>query len=91
MSTLVLGDARLEEIATVGGLCLGGLFILFLIIATVMEERRKLAQTREFEQTRREIAAYVAEGTVSPDDAAKMLEPGRPIKQRIIDRVMGKA
>lgn len=91
MFTIVLAEARLEEIATVGGLCLGAMFIAFLTIAVVLEERRKTAQTREFEESRREIAAYVAEGTIKPDEAARLLEPGRPMKQRILEKVMGKA
>jgi hypothetical protein len=91
MNPCFLASADLEVIATTGGLTLGALFIGFLTIAVVMEERRKLAQTREYEESRREIAAYVAEGTISPEDAARMLEPGRPIKQRILEKVMGKA
>ena len=36
------------------------------------------AVTRDRERTRREIAAYVAEGTMTPDDAAKLLSAGTP-------------
>jgi len=55
------------------GVVLGSLFLLVLILAVVLENRRKMAQTRERERSRREIAAYVAEGTISADDAAKLL------------------
>ncbi len=36
------------------------------------------AKTRAREQTRREIAAYVAEGSIQPDDAVAMMDTGRP-------------
>ena len=35
-------------------------------------------KTRSREQTRREIAAYVAEGSIQPDDAVAMMDAGRP-------------
>jgi len=68
-----LSSMPLEVVATIGGLSLGALFILFLGVVVVLEERRKMAQTRERELSRREIAAYVAEGSISANDAAKIL------------------
>ncbi len=35
------------------------------------------AKTRAREQTRREIAAYVAEGSIQPDEAVAMMDAGR--------------
>ena len=36
----------------------------------------KIIMVRSREQTRREIAAYVAEGTIDPDKAIEMLKAG---------------
>ncbi len=44
------------------------------IIATAIT---RMTASRHREQTRREIAAYVAEGTISPQDAVAMLNAGR--------------
>lgn len=41
-----------------------------------LKARTKLRQTEAREETRREIAAYVAEGSISPDDAAKLMAAG---------------
>lgn len=41
-----------------------------------VKERTKLRQTVAREETRRELAAYVAEGSISPDDAAKLMASG---------------
>lgn len=41
-----------------------------------VKARAKLRQTEAREETRREIAAYVAEGSISPDDAAKLMAAG---------------
>ena len=43
------------------------------IIATAMT---RTTVSRHREQTRREVAAYVAEGTISPQDAVAMLNAG---------------
>lgn len=53
---------------------IGGVAIA--MTAIVNANNRRIAQTREREQSRRELAAYVAEGTISPEDAAKLLEAG---------------
>ncbi|VAX36605.1 hypothetical protein MNBD_PLANCTO03-787 [hydrothermal vent metagenome] len=41
-----------------------------------IKARTKLRQTEAREETRRELAAYVAEGSISPDDAAKLMSSG---------------
>lgn len=41
-----------------------------------VKARTKLRQTEAREETRREIAAYVAEGSIGPDDAAKLMAAG---------------
>lgn len=61
----------------------GGLFVG--LVATISSALRKAAQSRHAEESRREIAAYVAEGSISADDAAKLLMAGRNIKDRSCD------
>jgi hypothetical protein len=54
----------------------GGLMIAALgIIAGTFKSVHK---TRAREESRREIAAYVAEGSMSPEDAARLIEAGMP-------------
>ena len=56
-------------IAIVGGLGIGAISIVCKTIQRSIAVRHK-------EESRREIAAYVAEGTMSPDDAFKILNAG---------------
>jgi hypothetical protein len=49
---------------------------VFVTIYYVVKTVKDVKQTKEREQTKREIAAYVAEGTIRPDDAAKILNAG---------------
>jgi len=58
-------------VAIVGGL-------LIAAIAIIAGVTHSASRRRQFEQSRREIAAYVAEGSMSPDDAQKLLEAGDP-------------
>ena len=57
--------------------------ILFVIMGTVAIAGivagavTKLATTRARERTKREIAAYVAEGSIDPDKAVAMLNAGK--------------
>ena len=56
---------------------------LFLIMGTVgvvgivFGSVTKIVVSKGRERTRRELAAYVAEGTIEPDKAVAMLEAGR--------------
>ncbi len=81
------GDDTLRIIAVAGGLMLGALFIAFLTLTVWIDARRKMRQTAEFEQSRREIAAYIAEGSIAPDDAARLLATGRPLRSRVMDEL----
>jgi len=54
----------------------GGLVIAF--VAVVGSFIRSSVVGRARERSRREIAAYVAEGSMSADEGAKLLEAGRP-------------
>jgi hypothetical protein len=55
--------------AITGGLAFG-------IIATVTQAIRRTLTEKYREESRREIAAYVAEGTLSPADAERILSAG---------------
>ena len=48
------------------------------VVSVVYGMISSTAKTRAREQTRREIAAYVAEGSIQPDDAVAMMNAGRP-------------
>ncbi len=46
------------------------------IVAMIMKTIRTTSERKHIEETKREMAAYVAEGSISPDDAAKILSAG---------------
>lgn len=63
--------------------------VLALIISGVVSwvfihNFRKAFEARQREQTRREIAAYVAEGSIKPEDAATILNAGTNESEAII-------
>ncbi len=47
------------------------------VIAIVFDTVQKVLVTRQRETTKREVAAYVAEGSMSPEDAERILKAGR--------------
>jgi hypothetical protein len=61
--------------------------ILVAVTAIVTQAITKVSQTRHREESRREIAAYVAEGTISPDDAAKLLASGNSWKDKLAQKL----
>jgi len=64
------GGQVVAIIAVGGGMCIA-------IIGMISSAFNRNTRIKEFEQSRREIAAYVAEGSITPEDAAKMLDAGR--------------
>lgn len=70
MHVLGAADEVIAVVAVSGGI--GGWIIYSLIDAV-----RTTRQAKYREESRREIAAYVAEGSMSAEDAAKLLEAGR--------------
>ncbi len=70
MNDQVLTLADTDEVIPILMIALGG---AALITWLVFSNIRKALETRSKENTRREIAAYVAEGSISPDDARKLL------------------
>lgn len=44
------------------------------VVAIVFGATKRIAMNREREITRREIAAYIAEGSMTPDDGIRLLK-----------------
>jgi len=61
--------------STVAIIAIGGAFLV-AIVGTICSAIQKSSQTRAREQTKREVAAYVAEGSMTPDQAAQILASG---------------
>jgi len=66
-----MSESNLMGILVVGG---SMVFALAIVIITTLHSA---ARTRMMERTKREIAAYVAEGSISPQDAVAMLSAGK--------------
>jgi len=66
---LTIEEEHLKAIAIIGGLTVA-------IVAIISGAIRNTLTTKAREQSRREIAAYVAEGSITPDDAIKLLASG---------------
>ncbi|MFZ4573690.1 MAG: hypothetical protein ACOYN0_04790 [Phycisphaerales bacterium] len=70
-----------------------GLVFVAIIAASVLvffgiRSWRSVAETKEREQTKREIAAYVAEGTIRAEDAPKILgQQNQETEKTIADAV----
>lgn len=66
-NTAVVLENLIPLVAIVGGLLIAAIAI---ISGTICSASRR----RHFEESRREIAAYVAEGSMSPEDGQRLLE-----------------
>lgn len=72
-STMTL--ARIDaEIIPVLAICIGGVIAILAISLGVINN---IVRTASRERTRREVAAYVAEGSITPEDAERLLTVGR--------------
>ena len=72
LNTLTLAGIDGEIIPIVA---ITGAFVM-IIIGMVMKTVNNAYETKQREETRREVAAYVAEGSISPDDAERILNAG---------------
>ena len=59
----------------------GGVVIALVGITTGSWKRTRIAQARE--ESRREIAAYVAEGSMTAEDGAKLLDTDKNFMKKI--------
>lgn len=66
-----LDKSKLEAIVIVGGLFIA-------VISIVASFVKGVLKTRAQEQTKRELAAYVAEGTMRPEDAERIIKADQP-------------
>lgn len=51
-------------------------------ISVIAQTIRQTAMRKEFEQSRREIAAYIAEGSMTPEQGEKLLNAGERVKKK---------
>lgn len=73
--TLADEDSVVQLLAIGGGLIIAAIAIIGSMVSRILRKR-------EEEQSRREVAAYVAEGSMTADDAEKILRAGRKNKDR---------
>ncbi len=59
-------------------LCIVGMGMLIPIIYTIASAARAATVSKEREQSRRELAAYVAEGSMTADEAERILKAAPP-------------
>lgn len=59
----------------------------FITIWVVINARHETSQAKDREETRREIAAYVAEGSMTAEDASRLLTAGGSIGHRIMNEL----
>lgn len=78
MHTLVPTLAFEAEVIPVVALAIGG---GVAIVAIIFGSIRRMAQTAERERSKREIAAYVAEGSITPEDAERLIRAGASPKK----------
>jgi len=69
LSMLAETSEDIVKTAIIGGLCVA-------MLSIIMKTIKSTANTREREKSRREIAAYIAEGTMTPEDGRKLMEAG---------------
>ncbi len=55
------------------------------IVKTISTNARHARIRREEERSRRELAAYVAEGSMTPDEAERLLNAGRSAEPKLDD------
>jgi hypothetical protein len=74
LSTLAeISPIEAKMIPTVTAMTIG---FLIAIVAIVGGTVRSILTTRAREQTKREVAAYVAEGSMRPEEAERLLNAG---------------
>jgi len=64
------------EVPNAGTISILGMLVV-VVLSIFMSTLRKMSRERHQEESRREIAAYVAEGSMTADDAAKILAAGK--------------
>lgn len=70
---LVLAATKDDWSDNIGWIVMVGGGMVVALIAIVTDAWRKTSETKAKEESRREIAAYVAEGSMTAEDAAQIL------------------
>lgn len=65
-----LANDNAATIAVAGGVSIA-------LISIIMGTIKSTSETRQREQTKREVAAYIAEGSMTPEQGEKILNAGR--------------
>ena len=76
MTVLASDDWLMMAVITIPG-------AFVVTLGFILDTVRKTAQTRQREQSRREIAAYIAEGSMSAEDGARLMAAGESIKDKL--------
>lgn len=75
MDICTLGDVEITG-PIIAAIAIGGGFTL-AFVSIVGGIVKGMSDTKQREQTKREIAAYVAEGSISPSDAKDLIATGQ--------------
>ena len=86
MHTLASGLPPFNAGELIAVLAVGGSFVVGTI-AIVFGCLTNVAKVKAQEQTKREIAAYVAEGSISPEDARRILAASGSIGEQIKEKI----
>jgi len=73
LHTLAISSDEIGAMAVGGGI---GIVVISILSSTI----RRMSETRQREQSRREIAAYIAEGSMSPEEGERLMNAGRKKK-----------
>jgi hypothetical protein len=69
---LTIADLGGPEVA-IGAMAMAG---IIGVLSIVIGATQSMHKTKQREQTKRELAAYVAEGSMTPDEAERLLKAG---------------
>jgi len=86
MTVLANGLPQINSDQFMGMFAVGGAFVV-AIVGIVFGCLTNILRTRAQEQTKREIAAYVAEGNISPEDARRILSAGGSLGEQIKEKI----
>ena len=79
---MIFATLASSEEPIIVAIVVGGSFVV-ATIAIVAGTIQKTLINKQREQSRREIAAYVAEGSMTPDDGAKLIAAGGSLADQI--------
>lgn len=70
---LTIAEARPEDVIPIIAVSVGGFIAILAVVGGII---RSVFVNRSREQSRREIAAYVAEGSMTADEGERLLKAG---------------